>query len=82
MAKYNILREDDESSKKIEDKEKVENTEGQRNNEDETAEFSPGPPDESKRTPGEEFFTDDIFSAIEADKAGPKTEANPDRCRL
>ncbi len=71
MAKYNILREDDELSKKMEDKEKVENTEEQLNNEDETAEFSPGPASDIKRTPGEEFFTDDIFSAIEADKAGP-----------
>ncbi len=74
MAKYNILREDDELSKKMEDKEKVENTEEQRNNEDETAEFSPGPASDRKRTPGEEFFTDDIFSAIEADKAGPVTD--------
>lgn len=74
MAKYNILREDDELSKKMEDKEKVENTEEQRNNEDETAEFSPGPASDSKRTPGEEFFTDDIFSAIDADKAGPVTD--------
>ena len=57
MAKYNILREDDDSSKKLDDKEKVENTEVPRKNEDETAEFSPGPPPES-RTPGEEFFTD------------------------
>lgn len=74
MAKYNILREDDELSKKMEDKEKVESTEEQRNNEDETAEFSPGPASDIKRTPGEEFFTDDIFSAIEADKAGPVTD--------
>jgi hypothetical protein len=74
MAKYNILREDDELSKKMEDKEKVENTEEQRNNEDETAEFSPGPASDRKRTPGEEFFTDDIFSAIDADKAGPVTD--------
>jgi hypothetical protein len=74
MAKYNILREDDEFSKKMENKEKVDDTEGQRNSEDETAEFSPGPPDDSKRTPGEEFFTDDIFSAIEADKAGSRPD--------
>lgn len=74
MAKYNILREDDDLSKKMEDKENVKNTEEQRNNEDETAEFSPGPASDKKRTPGEEFFTDDIFSAIEADKAGPVTD--------
>lgn len=74
MAKYNILREDDELSKKMEDKEKVENTEEKRNNEDETAEFSPGPASDIKRTPGEKFFTDDIFSALEADKAGPVTD--------
>ena len=82
MAKYNILREDDESSKKSDDIEKVEKTEMPRSNEDETAEFSPGPPPEA-RTPGEEFFTDDIFSAIEADQAKPqrdtvKSEENND----
>ena len=73
MAKYNILREDDEVSKKSDDKERVKDTEIQRNNEDETAEFSPGPPREA-RTPGEEFFTDDIFSAIEADKTAPQMD--------
>jgi len=71
MAKYNILREDDDLSKKIEDKGKVENTPEQKINEDETAEFSPGPPNNAERTPGEEFFTDDIFSAIDVDKAEP-----------
>ena len=74
MAKYNILREDDDLSKKSDDKKKVEHTEIPRNTEDETAEFSPGPPPES-RTPGEEFFTDDIFSAIEADHGGPQADS-------
>ena len=74
MAKYNILREDDELSKKIEDKEKTENTPEQQLNEDETAEFSPGQDNNVQRTPGEEFFTDDIFSAIEADKAETAAE--------
>lgn len=74
MAKYNILREDEELSKKVEEKEKVENTQEQQFNEDETAEFSPGPPNNAERTPGEEFFTDDIFSAIEADKSRPTTD--------
>jgi len=73
MAKYNILREDDEFSKKMDDKGKVENSELLRNNEDETAEFSPGPP-HATRTPGEEFFTDDIFSAIESDKSDSQTD--------
>lgn len=74
MAKYNILREDDDLSTGKEDKEKLEDTRGQRVNEDETAEFSPGPANNGERTPGEEFFTDDIFSAIEADKAEPSIE--------
>jgi hypothetical protein len=74
MAKYNILREEDDSSKKTEDKGKLEDTQGQQANEDETAEFSPGPPSNAERTPGEEFFTDDIFSAIEADKAEPAAD--------
>jgi len=73
MAKYNILREDDDSSKKLDNKDKVENTEDPKKNEDETAEFSPGPPS-ALRTPGEEFFTDDIFSAIEADKASSQAK--------
>ena len=71
MAKYNILREDEELSKKVEDKEKIKDTLDQKINEDETAEFSPGPASNAERTPGEEFFTDDIFSAIEADKLEP-----------
>jgi hypothetical protein len=74
MAKYNILSEDDDLSKKSEDKEKVDYTPEKQINEDETAEFSPGPPSPADRTPGEEFFTDDIFSAIEADKAGGTTD--------
>jgi hypothetical protein len=74
MAKYNILREDDDLSKKPEDKGKLEDTQGQQTNEDETAEFSPGPASNAERTPGEEFFTDDIFSAIEADKAEPTAD--------
>jgi hypothetical protein len=69
MAKYNILREEDDLSKKMEDKEKVDNAQEKQVNDDETAEFSPGPASKAERTPGEEFFTDDIFSAIEADKA-------------
>jgi hypothetical protein len=72
MAKYNILREDDELSKKTEDKARKEDTQEQRNNEDETAEFSPSPDSSAQRTPGEEFFTDDIFSAIETDKSEPE----------
>ena len=71
MAKYNILREDENVPKKIDEKAKKEDTQEQQFNDDETAEFSPGPQGDAKRTPGEEFFTDDIFSAIEADKAGP-----------
>jgi len=74
MAKYNILREDDDVSKSAEEKEKLKSPEEHQKNEDETAEFSPGPVGNEKRTPGEEFFTDDIFSAIEADEAGPATE--------
>jgi len=73
MAKYNILRDDDELFNKPEDKEKIKDTPEQQSNEDETAEFSPGPETAGERTPGEEFFTDDIFSAIEADKAEPAT---------
>ena len=73
MAKYNILREDDDFSKKVDNKEKVEITDFARKNEDETAEFSPGPPPES-RVPGEEFFTDDIFSALKADETVPPKE--------
>ena len=73
MAKYNILRENDDFPKKVDNKEKVEITDFARKNEDETAEFSPGPPPES-RVPGEEFFTDDIFSALKADETVPPKE--------
>jgi hypothetical protein len=74
MAKYNILREDEESSKEKNKKEKPEDTQEQKTNDDETAEFSPGPKNNARRTPGEEFFTDDIFSAIEADKSTPAAD--------
>jgi hypothetical protein len=73
MAKYNILREEEGSSKKPDDKKSVDNNGLSKNNEDETAEFSPGPQHDT-RTPGEEFFTDDIFSAIEADKDKSSSE--------
>ena len=74
MAKYNILREDEEISKEKNEKEKSEDTQEQKTNDDETAEFSPGPKNNARRTPGEEFFTDDIFSAIEADKTVPEAD--------
>ena len=77
MAKYNILREDDELAKKPEEKAREEDTQEQRNNEDETAEFSPGQDSSVQRTPGEEFFTDDIFSAIDTDKSEPEPTTEP-----
>ena len=67
MAKYNILHEE-EVSKNADDTKGAKYKDPSQINDDETAEFSPGPQN-LQRTPGEEFFTDDIFSAMEADKA-------------
>ena len=72
MAKYNILHEEGGIPKNSDDTKDAKHKDLSQINDDETAEFSPGPQNLQK-TPGEEFFTDDIFSAIEADK----TEAPP-----
>lgn len=79
MAKYNILRENEDQLPKKEEKEKIEEIEKPdepiEHSEavtDETAEFSPSPVSGNKQTPGDDFFSNEIFSTMDDPKEEPE----------
>jgi hypothetical protein len=75
MAKYNILRDKDDLFENRENIEKKEiKDQGDEIIEVEPA-HSPEPIEEAKNTPGDDFFSDEIFSAIEDEKPEPVAEA-------
>jgi hypothetical protein len=68
MAKYNILRDKDELFEKRENVEKKDIKDPGNEIEEKQPAKSTVPVEETKDTPGEEFFSDEIFSAIEDEK--------------
>ena len=74
MAKYNILRDKDGLS---ENRENIEKRDIKAQTDDikkEEPAYFPDPTEEEKNTPGDDFFSDEIFSAIEDEKPEPVSE--------